>query len=131
VSTNVNLERSLNRYFLENATQPITSETKPLLDKIPSIKVISTQSVANLIKGGEIELQLEDLRDLEFMMFASKIKDKETLYVAVDDNLGLERIESHIARARHYGKYSWFTINSGGEIAKGKQEISPHSFTVR
>ena len=127
----MNLERSLNRYFLENATQPISRETKPVLDKILSIKVISTQSVANLIKHGEIELQLEDLRDLEFMMFASKIDDQATLYVAVDDNLGLERIESHIARARHYGKYSWITINSGGEFVKGKQNISPHSFTVR
>ncbi len=131
VSTNVNLESSLNRYFLENATQPIAREPKPLPHKIPSIKVISTQSVASLIEDGEIELQFKDPHDLEFMMFASKIDDQATLYVAVDDNLGPERIEAHIARARHYGKYSWLTINSGGEIVKGKQKINPHSFTVR
>ncbi len=131
MNATLNLESSLNRYFLENATQPITREPKPLPHKSPIIKVISTQSVASLIKDGEIELQFKDSRDLEFMMFASKIDDQATLYVAVDDNLGLERIEAHIARARHYGKYSWLTINSSGEIVKGKQKINPHSFTVR
>ena len=129
--TRLNIESSLNRYFLENATQSNTRETKPLLDKMPSIKVIPNQSVESLIEDGEIELQLEALHHLEFMMLASKVDDNATLYIAVDDRLGLKRIEAHIARARHYGKYSWLTINSGGEIVKGKQKISPHSFTLR
>jgi hypothetical protein len=122
----------LSSYFMENAIQAEhipnfnNSKKNPIIISGDSNTITEYLSRSDNANDSEY---LMPILQTDFVMVSTYITNTPTLLISTPKSITDKDFSRLVARARHYGKYSWLKISPDGNTKRGKWPIRDKEFS--
>ena len=122
----------LSSYFMENAIQAEhipnfnNSKKNPIIISGDSNTITEYLSRSDNANDSEY---LMPILQTDFVMVSTYITNTPTLLISTPKSITDKDFSRLVARARHYGKYSWLKVSPDGNTKRGKWPIRDKEFS--